>query len=95
MNDTLLSHPPEQIERPNQLHPHHPVPARRVGLIDRAALHLGLALIRWGRRPDPETARHERRANRVERALHGLERSILLDEACTRLATAAGPRRLG
>jgi len=25
--------------------------ARRVGLLDRAAMHLGLALIRWGRRP--------------------------------------------
>ncbi len=24
---------------------------RRVGLLDRAAMHLGLALIRWGRRP--------------------------------------------
>lgn len=26
-------------------------PARRVGLLDRAALHLGVALITWGRRP--------------------------------------------
>ena len=25
--------------------------ARRVGPLDRAALHLGLALIKWGRRP--------------------------------------------
>ena len=24
---------------------------RRVGTLDRAALHLGLALVRWGRRP--------------------------------------------
>lgn len=39
---------------------------RRVGLIDRAALHLGMALIRWGRRPGRELARHERRANRLE-----------------------------
>jgi len=41
-------------------------PERRVGLIDRAALHLGMALIRWGRRPGRELARHERRANRLE-----------------------------
>jgi hypothetical protein len=26
-------------------------PVRRIGVIDRAALHLGVALIRWGRRP--------------------------------------------
>jgi hypothetical protein len=36
-------------------HPPQPVssrlPARRVGLLDRAALHLGVALIKWGRRP--------------------------------------------
>jgi hypothetical protein len=25
--------------------------ARRVGLLDRAAMHLGVALIHWGRRP--------------------------------------------
>jgi hypothetical protein len=39
-------------------HDHPPQPApppethsvRRVGLLDRAALHLGVALIRWGRR---------------------------------------------
>ena len=26
-------------------------PVRRVGMLDRAALHLGVALIKWGRRP--------------------------------------------
>lgn len=26
-------------------------PVRRVGVLDRAALHLGVALITWGRRP--------------------------------------------
>lgn len=37
-------------------HPPQPVPThdqrtvRRVGLLDRAALHLGVALIKWGRR---------------------------------------------
>lgn len=43
-------------------------PVRRVGLADRAALHLGVALIKWGRRPSPAPS-HERRANRLERAL--------------------------
>jgi hypothetical protein len=28
-----------------------PHPVRRVGLVDRAAMHVGLALIHWGRRP--------------------------------------------
>jgi hypothetical protein len=36
-------------------HPPQPVPrerrVRRVGVLDRAALHLGVALITWGRRP--------------------------------------------
>jgi hypothetical protein len=41
----LRSHPPQPL-RP--LKPH---PVRRVGLLDRAAMHLGIALIRWGRRP--------------------------------------------
>ncbi|MCU1506855.1 MAG: hypothetical protein JWP05_1824 [Microbacteriaceae bacterium] len=36
-------HPPQPIQ-PSQ-------PIRRVNLLDRAALHLGVALIKWGRRP--------------------------------------------
>ena len=39
----------------------------RVGLLDRAALHLGVALIKWGRRP--AVPGRERRATRLERAL--------------------------
>jgi hypothetical protein len=36
-------HPPQSVSS---------TPAtRRVGLLDRAALHLGVALIKWGRRP--------------------------------------------
>ena len=38
-------HPPQPV-RAGESHP-----VRRVGLIDRAAMHLGVALIRWGRRP--------------------------------------------
>ena len=38
-------HPPQTIRSPET----HPL--RRVGLVDRAAMHLGVALIHWGRRP--------------------------------------------
>ncbi|TFC04768.1 hypothetical protein E3O42_04515 [Cryobacterium adonitolivorans] len=38
-------HPPQSVRSPET----HPV--RRVGLVDRAVMHLGIALIRWGRRP--------------------------------------------
>ncbi|WEO76582.1 hypothetical protein BJQ94_14600 [Cryobacterium sp. SO2] len=38
-------HPPQ----PERLPETHPV--RRVGALDRAAMHLGVALIHWGRRP--------------------------------------------
>ncbi|PRY68384.1 hypothetical protein B0I08_10486 [Glaciihabitans tibetensis] len=41
----LHAHPPQPVHTPQ------PHPVRRVGLLDRAALHLGVALIRWGRRP--------------------------------------------
>jgi hypothetical protein len=38
-------HPPQPV-RSAEAHP-----VRRVGPLDRAAMHLGVALIRWGRRP--------------------------------------------
>jgi hypothetical protein len=41
---------PLRHEHPPQPQPTSSRPVRRVGLIDRAALHLGLALIKWGRR---------------------------------------------
>jgi len=44
-------------------------PARTLTFVDRAALHLGMALIRWGRRPGRELARHERLANAFELGL--------------------------
>jgi len=46
---------------------------RRVSLLDRAALHLGLALIRWGRRPleresrEVMALRYEQHRSRLER----------------------------
>ena len=41
----LHDHPPQQPGTPATR------PARRIGLLDRLALHVGVALIRWGRRP--------------------------------------------
>ncbi len=68
MNTTLIrpDHPPIlDVEQPRQI--------RRVGLVDRLALHLGIALIKWGRRPAQRETR-ERRANRVEQQLARLAR---------------------
>ena len=48
-------------------------PVRRVNLLDRIALHVGIALITWGRRPLAIESR-ERRASRVEQQLARLER---------------------
>ena len=50
MNTVLSTHVDEQR------HPHppsgvRPASIRRVGLADRVALHLGIALITWSRRP--------------------------------------------
>jgi len=38
-------HPPQPVSG------HEPHTVRRVGMLDRAALHIGVALIKWGRRP--------------------------------------------
>ncbi len=50
MNTVLSTHVDEQRHQ----HPpsgRTPARANRVGLVDRVALHLGLALITWSRRP--------------------------------------------
>lgn len=69
MNTTLTTH-----GRPAQ----DALSARRLVLVDRVALHLGIALIRWGRRPGRELARHERLANRHELALLARDRRRML-----------------
>ena len=53
---------------------------RRVGPLDRAALHLGLALIKWGRRPVTADAR-EQAARYAETHEARLERDRLLAES--------------
>ena len=62
-------HPPQTVAaQPTR-------PVRRVGLLDRAALHVGVALIKWGRRPvrvdDRESAM---RAREVYQAREKYER---------------------
>jgi hypothetical protein len=71
MNTTLAT---------RELHPDHPPLApteprqvRRVGLADRIALRVGIALITWSRRPLALESR-ERRATRVEQHLARLAR---------------------
>jgi hypothetical protein len=74
MNTTLsparprsTTHPPQPVEL--TVDDYEP---RRVGLVDRLALHVGVALIAWGRRPHGES--RERRASRVEQQLARLAR---------------------
>ena len=63
--------PPTHEGRSVPARPSHPV--RRMSIVDRAALHLGLALIRWGRRP-LELETRQRRAVRFEQHIARLER---------------------
>lgn len=69
MNSTL-STAPRRLDHPPQPTAHQP---RRVNLLDRIALRIGLALITWGRRPQAIDSR-ERRANRIEQQLGRIER---------------------
>ena len=73
MNSTLAT----ERRHDSSVHPGQSQPVRRVGIIDRAALHLGVALIKWGRRPGATPAR-ERRVNRVELALLHRDRQYAL-----------------
>ncbi|CAN5273346.1 hypothetical protein BH11ACT4_BH11ACT4_19640 [soil metagenome] len=78
MNATL-STAAGRHDHPPQPPTSHPVyQARRVGLVDRLALHLGIALVKWGRRPYPVESR-EQRANRIELQLDRLERARIAE----------------
>ena len=69
-------HPPHPASETGLVREHRSHPVRRVSLADRAALHLGLALIRWGRQP-LELESRERRASHAEQRLARLERERL------------------
>jgi hypothetical protein len=71
MNTTLATREPRPDHPP--LTPTEPHQARRVGLVDRIALRVGIALITWSRRPLVLETR-ERRATRVEQHLARLAR---------------------
>ena len=69
-------HPPQPPQPTNEsrsvpARPSHPV--RRMSIVDRAALYLGLALIRWGRR-SLELESRQRRSVRFEQHTARLER---------------------
>lgn len=61
-------HPPQpvQIDSPRIV--------RRVGVVDRAALHLGVALIKWGRRRSIAVEPRELQARLVEQEIARQER---------------------
>jgi len=72
---TLHGHPPSTAAAPTR------ALLKPVSLLDRLALHLGVALVRWSRR-SRVAVRHERRASRVEQLLatdrreRGYERAL-------------------
>jgi hypothetical protein len=61
MKTTLATVPVRQEHPPQPTATSRSYPVRRVGPLDRAALHLGVALIKWGRRPVRVDARELRR----------------------------------
>ncbi len=73
---TLHDHPPSTVAAPARA-----ALLKPVSLLDRLALHLGVALVRWSRR-SRIAVRHERRASRVEQLLaadrreRGYERAL-------------------
>lgn len=72
---TQPSHPPQ--ERPTRASTASTtVPARRVSLVDRVALHLGIALVQWSRRSSV-AVHHDRRAARVRQELDREQRERL------------------
>jgi hypothetical protein len=79
MNSTMTTESRHEstVQPERSTHQENLQPVRRVGMLDRAALHLGVALIKWGRRPGATPAR-ERRVNRAELALLHRDRQYAL-----------------
>lgn len=76
MTSTLTAeHRHDQLDTLQQVEQHLSLaPVRRVGLADRLALRVGLALITWGRRPVRPAPSRERLAQRHEQHLARLAR---------------------
>ncbi len=79
MSTTLTTRPGRQAHPPQPEYHQTQHPVRRVNLLDRAALHLGIALIKWGRRPQ-QTESRERRATRYEQHLARVERERSIEQ---------------
>jgi hypothetical protein len=73
VNTTVSTTPGRHDHPPQPVHAHRPHPVRRVNLLDRAALHLGVALIKWGRRQYLDESR-ARRAREAQQYLARLDR---------------------
>jgi hypothetical protein len=87
-NNAVSTAPGHHDHPPQPVYANAPRSGRRVNLLDRAALHLGVALVKWGRRP-LEVESRERRANRAEQHLARLQR----ERAVERWAGLNVPRR--
>ncbi|MDQ1584614.1 MAG: hypothetical protein QOF36_2668 [Microbacteriaceae bacterium] len=72
-NNAVSTRPGRHDHPPQPAYAYEPRFTRRVSVIDRAALHLGVALIKWGRRPLRVDSR-ARSATRAEQELARLER---------------------
>ena len=88
MNATLTT-APGRHDHPPQPGPEYPT--RRVGALDRLALHLGVALVTWSRRPRPGWG--ERRAHRAEQRLALLARDSQYAAYLSTLASRARRER--
>jgi hypothetical protein len=74
VHDNTVSTTPGRHDHPPQpAYVHRPHPMRRVSLLDRAALHLGVALVKWSRRPYLDESR-ARRAREAEQYFARLDR---------------------
>ncbi|WP_165068967.1 hypothetical protein [Marisediminicola senii] len=76
--NTELARAPERTDHPPQ--PDRRPAERRTGPLDRAALHLGVALIRWGRRPTRRELQRRHAASTVVRDAT-MKREQLRDQA--------------
>jgi hypothetical protein len=63
MNSTLTTERRHEHQQQTAL-----PPLRRLSLADRAALHVGIALIRWSRRPAATAPRYRRTVSPADRA---------------------------
>lgn len=86
MNTTLSTAPGRHDHPPQPSYTEQSRPTRHVSMLDRLALHAGIALIKWGRRPHSTHQRHaidpvEWRQNLTEQRQAHVEREQPVNEA--------------